>query len=338
MGVAALLAGACGVLGASPAAASVPSAPQLRSPAEIREYWTAERMREAIPAEALLDGVAAPAGALPASEAGATSVVGPAEPAARGPIEDLLGTGGSSTSNRAALIDNPRPAPLRTHGKVFFSMGLADYVCSGTVVRSEIKRLVVTAGHCVYSSSDGFATNWQFVPAYDEGQKPFGEWTATRLATTPQWRESEDIRYDVGVARMGKLNGKRLERVVGARGIGFNLDPARYHAYGYPAEDPYDGEELRMCNSRTQGTDGSEGKPRPRRIDCDMTGGSSGGGWVVREKLVNSVVSYGYECGAIIIVVPCPPGTNPEEGKLFGPYFGDTVKRLYRSQQRRARR
>jgi hypothetical protein len=64
-----------------------------------------------------------------------------------------------------------------------------------------------------------------------------------------------------------------------------------------------------------------------------MTGGSSGGGWVVRERLVNSVVSYGYEC-----TVPVFPCENPEEGKLFGPYFGDTVKQLYRSAQRRAGR
>ena len=333
---AALAAAAVAVLAATPARAAIPSAPQATTPAEVREYWTAERMRDAIPADRLLVGVQPPSAPLGADEAGEPTVFEPQGPAPRsGPLDDLLGAGGSGPSSRATLIDNPRPAPLRTNGKVYFTMGALDYVCSGTVITSQIKRLVVTAGHCVYSSTDGFATNWQFVPAYDDGARPFGRWTATRLATTPQWKASEDIRYDVGMARMAKLNGKRLERVVGARGVGFNLDPARYHAYGYPAEDPYDGEKLRMCNSRAQGTDESEGNPEPRRIECDMTGGSSGGGWIVRERLVNSVVSYGYEC---IVPIPFFPCNNPEEGKLFGPYFGDTVKKLYRSQQRRASR
>ena len=60
-----------------------------------------------------------------------------------------------------------------------------------------------------------------------------------------------------------------------------------------------------------------------------MTGGSSGGGWVIDGGKVNSVVSYGYEC-----TIPLPICDNPEEGKLFGPYFGDEIKQLYRSQKR----
>ena len=59
-----------------------------------------------------------------------------------------------------------------------------------------------------------------------------------------------------------------------------------------------------------------------------MTGGSSGGGWVIKGKNVNSVVSYGYEC-----VIPLPICDNSEDGKLFGPYFGDEIKKLYKSQK-----
>ena len=312
------------------------------SPAEVRGYWTDERMREAVPASRLLAGVSPPSAPLPASESGTPSVIGPAAPAgpaARvGPLDDLLGGGGGQTE-RATEVDDPRPSPLRTHGKVFFTLGGVDYVCSGTAVNAKNKRLVVTAGHCVYSTVGGFASRWVFVPAKDGSQEPFGRWTARSLATTPQWRESEDIRYDVGMARVAKRGGRRLQKVVGARGIGFNLDPNRYHAYGYPAEDPFPGDSLYLCNSPAQGSDQSESRPRPRRIDCDMTGGSSGGGWVVRERVVNSVVSYGYECITDPLdplgVFPC---NNPEDGKLFGPYFGSTVEKLYRSQQRRARR
>ena len=80
------------------------------------------------------------------------------------------------------------------------------------------------------------------------------------------------------------------------------------------------------CDSPAQGTDNDQNNPKPTRIDCDMTGGSSGGGWVIGGENVNSVVSYGYEC-----TIPIPPlCNNPEEGKLFGPYFGDEIKKLYK--------
>jgi V8-like Glu-specific endopeptidase len=332
-GAAALAAAAAALLASAPAHASIPSAPQAATPAEVREYWTAERMREAIPADRLLVGVQPPSAPLGPEEMGEPAVFEPRGPAPRsGPLDDLLGTGESGPSSRATLIDNPRPAPLRTHGKVYFTMGALDYVCSGTSITADNKRLVVTAGHCVYGF-DRFASQWLFVPAKDGDEEPFGRWTARKLLTTPQWRSNEDIRYDVGMARMAKRDGRRLQRAVGARGIGFNLDPNRYHAYGYPAEAPFPGDRLYLCNSPARGSDQEEDRPRPRRIDCDMTGGSSGGGWVVRERLVNSVVSYGYEC-----TVPVFPCENPEEGKLFGPYFGDTVKQLYRSAQRRAGR
>ena len=54
-------------------------------------------------------------------------------------------------------------------------------------------------------------------------------------------------------------------------------------------------------------------------IDCEMNEGSSGGGWVAGRQLL-SVNSY-YR-GIIIIRL---------EDRLFGPYFGNVAKRLYRS-------
>lgn len=278
---------------------------------EVRSYWTAQRMRDAVPAEALLAGVQIPADAASLPRAGKAHSVAPA--------------------SRASPIGDAQAAPYRTHGKAFFTLGGVNYVCSGTVVNSISRRLVATAGHCV-AEADSYATNWMFAPAYRDGDTPFGEWTARRLATTDRWFESEDIRYDVGMATMRRNgNGKRIEEVVGARGIAFNQPrDQRYHAYGYPAESPFTGERLFMCNSAYEGADGGMGTPAPMRISCDMTGGSSGGGWIVDERRLNSVVSYGYEC-----VIPLPlPCDNPEEGKLFGPYFGTTIRKLYRAERR----
>ena len=132
------------------------------------------------------------------------------------------------------------------------------------------------------------------------------------------------------MATMHKLNGKTLADKVGKRGIAFNKSNDQdFDAFGYPAEDPFDGEKMYRCDSPSQGTDNDQNNPKPIRIDCNMTGGSSGGGWVIGGEKVNSVVSYGYEC-----TIPIPPlCNNPEEGKLFGPYFGDVIKDLYKSQR-----
>jgi hypothetical protein len=57
-------------------------------------------------------------------------------------------------------------------------------------------------------------------------------------------------------------------------------------------------------------------------IGCDMTGGSSGGGWVIDDGsgngFVNSVNSYKY-------------GLEPEV--MFGPYFDSTTQALFNQAQ-----
>jgi V8-like Glu-specific endopeptidase len=280
--------------------------------AQVREYWTPERMETAIPGDALLRDAAA--------------VV---------PIGDLdLGLGPAETQRaHAQAVGNPRSKPFRTHGKVFFTLGGLDYVCSGTSVKSNTDSLVVTAGHCVYSKADNYASNFMFAPAYDNGPSKYGEWTAKKLKATPQWENNENISYDVGMATMNKRNGKTLADKVGKRGIAFKKSRnQKFDVFGYPAEGDFNGERMFRCDSPAEGKDNSQNNPEPTRIDCDMTGGSSGGGWVIGGKNVNSVVSYGYECGVGPLPLPIPCN-NPEEGKLFGPYFGGEIKKLYRSQK-----
>ena len=70
------------------------------------------------------------------------------------------------------------------HGKVFFSDGSANYVCSGTALTSGNESVVWTAGHCVNEGPGAFYTNWAFVPAYKDGARPYGTWTARTLLTT----------------------------------------------------------------------------------------------------------------------------------------------------------
>jgi hypothetical protein len=264
------------------------------TPAEIREYWTSDRMKSAIPL--------GPAGAEPA------------------------------ISKRGTLAKRVRGVTRpgnRTHGKVFLTLGGTNYVCSATSVDAPSRSLVWTAGHCVFEpgplGGGSFASNWTFVPAHKNGKKPFGEWPAAELDATSQWRSSGGLgciptitfcgnpSFDLGAASVAKRNGKTLAQVVGSRDIGFNGErDVKYRAFGYPAASPFNGQRMYRCKSGYRGDDSGD-EPKPMRINCDMTGGSSGGGWV-SGGTVRSVISYGYE---------------GEPNHLYGPYQGAAAKNLY---------
>lgn len=272
--------------------------PATRSPAAVRQYWTAERMADAIPLGPLAD----------------TSAKRPRS--------------GKRQEGVAKQVKHVTQSPERTHGKVFFRSGLFDYVCSGTSVDAPSGRLVWTAGHCVYEPGDGgYVTNWEFVPAYKGGRKPFGEWPATGLGATSQWRNSGggcipggiiacgDVRFDLAAATVSRNGqGKTLRSVVGSRGIAFNQGRDQlYRGYGYPAEGDFNGEHMFRCKSHHAGDDHGMGSPEPLKFNCDMTGGSSGGGWVADGDVL-SVVSYGY---------------NGDSKHLYGPYQGSAARSFY---------
>jgi V8-like Glu-specific endopeptidase len=223
----------------------------------------------------------------------------------------------------AEAVADPSATDLRAHGRVFFTIPegseAGDYVCSGTAVNSRNRSLVLTAGHCAFElTGGGFVTHWTFVPAYDAGVGPFGEWPAKRLAVPKAYEVSENLHYDLGAAVVRQnATGQRLQDVVGARGIGFDQPRDQlYDAYGYPAEAPFTGEQEYRCESDNAGSDQTVGSgPATMAIDCNMTGGSSGGGWIAGTTLL-SVTSYGYESDPL---------------HLYGPYLSRGAKKLYRS-------
>jgi hypothetical protein len=252
-----------------------------KSRAAVVDYWTAERMRNAIPAERV--------------------------------------RGGSSTkAARAAFSSYEYPGsytsyPASTHGKVFFTLGGANYVCSGTALNSANRSVVWTAGHCVNEGPGAFATNWAFVPAYRDGSRPFGTWAARALVTSSAWANQGDISYDVAGAVMNTSGGNALTDVVGGRGIAFNYNRNQFYtSFGYPAAPPFSGGRLWVCESQLQRSDPTT-SPQTMGIGCDMTGGSSGGGWVVGNS-VYSVNSYGY---------------SNQRNVMYGPYQGSVAQGVY---------
>jgi RTX calcium-binding nonapeptide repeat (4 copies) len=312
-----------------------------QSPAEIREYWTPKRMRQAEPVELRRSAspVSPAEGAVdPRGEPKLVLPTGPGVPETRAGILDGLLGGGGGPQARDAVDTGPNNTafPQRVHGKVFFTIsGGSDpgnFLCSGTALRSPSHTLVWTAGHCVNDAefNGGFATRFEFVPGYRNGQTPFGEWVARELFTTSGWQNNDNIRLDVGAAVLARdAEGRGIQDVVGARGIAFNQSRNQtFVAFGYPAVSTvfrtFNGELLYSCTSPRIGDDNPPGTgPNPMEIDCDMTGGASGGGWVVDGRFVNSVTSYGYEF---------------DFDSLFGPYLGTTAKNLYQEARGKKRK
>lgn len=263
------------------AAPGVARAKGAVTPAEqqaVRDYWTPERMRSALPRDQVV------------------RVVPQAKP-------------GTTTTGKAVRV--PAQAEF---GKVFFTLAGLNYVCSGTVTASANGSLVNTAGHCVNEGPGVYATNFAFVPAYQNGVGPYGTWTAKELLTTTAWATSGDFNYDVGFAVLNEdPAGTTLVETTGkAYAPDFGLDyRLPFEAYGYPAAKPFNGQYLYKCT----GTSGIDllGGTLDHSLPCDMTGGSSGGGWLTDGKL-GSLNSFKYTI---------------DRKTMYGPYFGSVAQTLY---------
>jgi V8-like Glu-specific endopeptidase len=331
-----LLVGATALLGFSiPTSAGSPAEEnqqQLRivgraatgSRGAVTRYWTKKRMQTAVPADLVVRSKREAKAATIGSPEGP-----PAQVSAVAPVRSTQ-TGGAQRSVRTISgpfpytryeITTPQADPYRTSGKVFFRMGAGNYVCSATAVASENKSAVITAGHCVNDGAGGpWATNWAFAPGYRNGAAPYGIWTAESLHTTTEWLTQANLRYDMGAAIVSpNASGQLLTDVVGGRGIAWNQNVVQsFRSFGYPAASPFDGSKLFVCDANYGTTDSSVpgSGPNPIGIGCDMTGGSSGGGWLILDSNVNSVNSYK--------VV----GQNEV---MYGPYFGSAAESLYNS-------
>ena len=295
LGGAALVAGlAVGGAGAATADGSDVERTELSGTAqtEAHGYWTSERMEAAIPADDLAPEDAPSHDAVEKGEP--TTVQGRSAEA-------------PGMNKKAAAGEKD------TVGRVFFTQGGQDYVCSGNSVASSNGSTVSTAGHCV-NDAGTWATNWVFVPGYDHGDAPYGTWAATDLVSTDEWVSSEDISYDVAFATVEPESGSgTLEDAVGSTSIAFNRERgADYDAYGYPAAAPFDGDSLESCSGSA--SDDTIGGTLSQGISCDMTGGSSGGPWFLGDGAQNSVNSFGY---------------NGQANVMYGPYFGSEAQSAY---------
>ncbi|MEW1819949.1 hypothetical protein AB0323_04025 [Arthrobacter sp. NPDC080031] len=324
-----LAAAALLALGAGSGAAAAPSishgtdastvSSDSASDGSTAEYWTPERMKNAVSGDVLAAKALTRAHAavglanLPVSAEQLFPALGRAVT-----IEGQKPTSATAPSavDRKANAGEP---PVSHIGKVFFTLGGVNYVCSGNSVTSANQSTVSTAGHCLNEGPGAFASNFTFVPAYLDGAAPYGKWTAKALYTTSQWSSNGNIQYDTGFAVMNTLNGQKLSDVVGASGVQFNAARGlAYKSFGYPAASPFTGESLKSC-SGTATNDPYNPQYNTQGIPCNMTGGSSGGPWFIGTNssgYQNSVNSYGY-------------GSNSTT--MYGPYWGAAIQGTYQT-------
>lgn len=290
----ALLAAAALTAALAPAALATAAAPTdadrsaERARAEherVVAYWTPERMRAAIPRDFVrqADGSFRLAPTPKAKPGGSTANV-------------VAASTGSSWSGGGDVVQ-------RT-GKVFFTMGGFNYVCSGSVAEDSASEtsIVLTAAHCVFDNVEqAWATNWTFVPAFDLApyrtcaSTSLGCWTAQRLvahagfineSTYSTAATTHDFAFAVVGPGGNSTEKPQLDSRVGAYPMEFALtSAARMTALGYPAAGKYSGNDLTYCSgSLTRDPYNRYGNPDdPWGLPCTMTGGSSGGPWLVSQ-------------------------------------------------------
>ncbi len=298
------------ILAATVAFAAKPGDPGKSKHDQTVEYWTPDRVANAKPREISPDGK--PAAADPQKA--------PNKPSSGG-------TTGSSWNNGGLV--------MKTEGKVLFTMAGVDYVCSGTVVQDSrlTQSMVLTAGHCVYDQTDGWAYNWMFMPDFDAAPSqysngsfncailPYGCWTTDFLVTSTGWAAGS-FNEDYGFAVINSSgHTDLLENVVGAQAISFTgVRPASVYAFGYPQASPYNGSDLVYCNGKTV-ADGWGGST-DSGLNCNMTGGSSGGGWF-------SPFNASTGAGTLVSVNSFKYTYGPYSKDMFGPLFDSDTQNTY---------
>lgn len=297
------------LVAAGPAQAASSKAKDKAERARVVKYWTPRRMANAIPRDFVKkNGKFVPAGR------GGTRGKPPKD---GGGSDD--GGGSTTVVTGASWIE--KDEGLYATGKVFFTLGTTNYVCSGSVVADGRPghSTVLTAGHCAYDETNGrWARNFMYVPAYDESPVNCSSadcHVASALVVHQGYADSggfnsQAIQHDWAFAVFPNGTPSGTLDASGSFGISF-AGPGSgdtRQSFGYPAAGKYGGNDLVFClgpvtSDRNYGTWG---------LACDMTGGASGGPWISRygtsEAKLNSVNSYKYNGGRL-------------KNYMFGPDF-----------------
>lgn len=284
------------------------------SPQEVNDYWTEDRRRDADtkivtpdddPGSTDSDSDARPdaaTGVVVDPSTGPVADPAPVAPATAGDPFDATGLAAS------------------TQGRLYVTIGSDDYVCSATVVNAASQDVVATAAHCLwdFEGGTGWATNVFFVPADEDNGAvaPYGYWAAESAYGPQEFADNASTNslgmvigsgwtHDFAFLTMAPDDdGRRIQEVTGGQGIAFGGTVDDVLVTGYPAAAPFDGLDQRYCASDDwfvlqRGAFG---------IECAMTQGASGGGWL---SDYDTVTGAGYLVATTSFRSPTELGAMP---------------------------
>lgn len=175
------------------------------------------------------------------------------------------------------------------HGKLFFTISGANYVCSATVIG---RSTIATASHCVHEGGSSlWYANFLFCPSYYNGGPggagiPYptrGCWSWNQAQTTIPWISVGDPDYDyacIVLATTGTVVANKVGNVTGWSGRAWNFADVPEMVFGYPQAAPFTGQIIEQVSAPDwYNWDPVAGGQVSKIIGDDMTGGCSGGGW-----------------------------------------------------------
>lgn len=224
----------------------------------------------------------------------------------------------------AAPFSADRAYPYITVGKLFFSINNQPFVCSASVIQH---RIVATAGHCVHSgTSQGFHSNWVFVPAFRDGTAPLLVWNWRAAIVTGTWATGGGTvpnAADYAMIEFGdqNVNGRTfaLGDVTGWLGWQtLSLSANHTSKLGYPCN-------LDSCQKMQDVTSGAFRNTAPNNVEygSDALGGSSGGPWVQNFQILQTGGGTGSNTGSNRVVGVTSYIYVPSDPKVQGASIPD---------------
>jgi V8-like Glu-specific endopeptidase len=202
-------------------------------------------------------------------------------------------------------------------GALFYGDGSSGkHFCTGSVVDSPDQDVIVTAAHCLNDGNGGAdKTDVAFIPAYADGETPYGIWQPAKYVMDSRWVNNHDDNLDVAFVVLKPHDGKNIQQVLGGNQIEFNPSfDQKVRVTGYPAS----ADAPIACDNAT-------GKQDPDYLSfacANFFGGTSGSPWVTNynaQTRTGTIVGVlgGYEEG----------GSTPDLS--YSDYLGADIKKLY---------
>lgn len=234
---------------------------------------------------------------------------------------EAFGTSGIPYTGSRVLGGTTNPAqayPYRRAGKLYMAIGgnTYNYICSASMIG---RSLLITAAHCVHDygkKGNGWARKVKFVPAKNSTSEPYTFFESSQYLIPTSYYNGTDTCTTRGVvcnndialvALRNNSRGQQAGNLTGWFGYGWNgysyaIPSSNFQGVfgnkrfasitqlGYPGS--LDSGQRMQINT-AYGALKASGNLRNTWLGSNMTGGSSGGPWLVNFGITPSGTQYG---------------------------------------------